>query len=228
MLVRVSKFGEAHRGAFPKATAGGKEFAAVAAAVTQVTDYSDSKVRSSEAGRQSKARAREALVDRLRSIGRTARIIARRTPGFADPFRIPGPGRPTDQAVLAAGRIFADAAAEGKDRFLTHGLPDTFVGDLKRLVETFDGATRDREAGKERRAVAHKGLVAALSAGLDAARALDVIVANQLGDDGDAMAAWEHDRKVERPRRSRSREVTSTSSAPAPAAPAAPAVVSAS
>jgi hypothetical protein len=68
-----------------------------------------------------------------------------------------------------------------------------------------------------------EGLVAALSSGLAAARALDVIVANQLGGDGDAMAAWEHDRKVERSRRPKTKEVTPTSSV----ATAAPTVASA-
>jgi hypothetical protein len=98
-------------------------------------------------------------------------------------------------------------------------MPETFVADLQRLVEAFDEAIRAREDGKEQKSIALKGLKSALAAGLDAASALDVIVANQLSGDRDAMAAWEHDRKVDVPRRRRGKAEPPAATPPAPAVP---------
>jgi hypothetical protein len=171
--------------------------------VKQLTAYDDSKTRTAGEGRHARETARGALIDRLRSIQRTARVIARKSPGFADRFKMPNADRAADQAILAAGRIFTDAAESLQPQFQAHGMPDTFVADVRRLVEAFDASIRNREAGREQRAVAQKGVSAALAAGLAAVRTLDVIVANQLGGDADAMAAWEHDRKVGLPRRAK-------------------------
>lgn len=156
MFVRVRDFREAHRDLFPKKREGGQAFATVAAAVTQLTAYDDSKSKTSEEGKEAKAIARQALFDEIKSISRTAHVIARKSPGFGDLFKMPKSSRPTDQAVLGAGRVFADNAKSVRDRFLAHGMPETFVADLKRLVETFGEAIRERQTGKERQAVAHR------------------------------------------------------------------------
>ncbi len=217
MFVRVRDFREAHRDLFPKKREGGQAFATVAAAVTQLTAYDDSKSKTSEEGKEAKAIARQALFDEIKSISRTAHVIARKSPGFGDLFKMPKSSRPTDQAVLGAGRVFADNAKSVRDRFLAHGMPETFVADLKRLVEMFGEAIRERQTGKERQAVAHRGLATALASGLDAVRALDIIVANVVRDDADALAAWEHDRKVEIPRRSKGRTAAPASTSVVPA-----------
>jgi hypothetical protein len=219
MLARISKFGEARRALFPDNTEGGRAFATVAEVVRQLTSYSDSKSRTLDKGKVSKAVARQALLDRVRSIKRTVRVIARTHPAFAGPFKMPARGKPADQAILTAGRTFLEEASAQKERFVAFGMPETFVADLQRLVEAFDEAIRAREDGKEQKSIAQKGLKSALSVGLDAASALDVIVANQLGGDRDAMAAWEHDRTVEAPRRKRSRGEPPAATPPTPAVP---------
>jgi hypothetical protein len=134
MLARISKFGEARRALFPDNTEGGRAFATVAEVVRQLTSYSDSKSRTLDKGKVSKAVARQALLDRVRSIKRTVRVIARTHPAFAGPFKMPARGKPADQAILTAGRTFLEEASAQKERFVAFGMPETFVADLQRLV----------------------------------------------------------------------------------------------
>ena len=118
-----------------------------------------------------------------------------------------------------------------KDRFIAYGMAEPFIADLNALVETLGQAIQSRETSREQRAVAQKGVAAALSSGLAAVPTLDVIVSNQLGDDADAIAAWEHARKTERLRRPLTRPgsvvgppssstVIVSPAAPVPSAPA--------
>ena len=116
--------------------------------------------RSSKPG-VSRAMAREALVDRLESTARTARAIARDTPGFEDRFHVPSPR--SDQALLTAGRLFARDAEVFRDQFLAHAMPQTFVADLLEVVDTFERAIHDREAGKGGQTAARASMDAALA-----------------------------------------------------------------
>jgi hypothetical protein len=81
----------------------------------------------------------------------------------------------------------------------------TFIADLKDLVARFAQTVDGRATGRKEQALAQSGIAAALSSGLHAARALDIIVANQCRGDAEALAAWELDRKIALPRRPRSR-----------------------
>src|SRR5262245_41048125 len=201
MLVRVKDFGEAHRDLFPESTAGGRAFAAVAAAVAQLSGHTVSKLSTARDGLRAKAKAREALVERLDKIGRTARAIAEETPGFDDPFRLPR--KQSDEALLMTGRMFVQEAEALRDRFIGHSLPETFVADLTGVLTTFEEAIRHTEAGRSARASAQAGIAEALLDGLAAVRQLDVIVPNQLAGKESLLAGWERDRRVEYPHRMR-------------------------
>jgi hypothetical protein len=204
MLVKVSEFGETHRDRFPKSSVGGQAFAAVAAAVEQLSEHAMSKMHAIEEGKRSKAIAREALVERLDVIVRTARAIAKGSPGFDEPFRLPKRRQRSDQALLTAGRLFVKDAEAAKAPFIAHRIPKTFVADLHTLVETFAQAIRKREQGKDGHTAAQAGIGAALSSGLAAAGTLDVIVANEFGGEPMALAVWHRDRQIDRSRRPRS------------------------
>jgi hypothetical protein len=218
MLVRVREFGEAHRDLFPASTKGAVALATVAEAVTKLTDHADSKNQSAEAEKQVKTAARETLLNRLRAISRTARMIGRETPGFQNRFRLPKPSKQTDQSILSSGRNFCKEAAAEKARFLELGMRDTFVEDLGKLVETFGAAILDHEAGRDDQTAAQAGITSALTEGLEAVKTLDTIVANQLQGNPVVMAVWERDRKVDHSRRTRK----SAASTPPPAKLAAP------
>lgn len=223
MFARVRDFGEAHRDLFPESSEGGQAFATVAAAVAKLGTNARSKLSSTRDGRQAKVAAREALLDRLDAIVRTARAIAEKTPGFDDPFHLPR--KQDDESLLLACPLFIDEAEAKKERFVRHGLSETFVADLNALVDQFGQAVRLVDAAKQRTKVARTGIVAAQLAGLAAIRQLDVIVVNQLEHDPDALAHWEEARRIEYSNRRRSAAAPADKPVPqvtaqAPAAPA--------
>jgi hypothetical protein len=221
MLARVRDFGEVHRDLFPESSEGGQAFATVAAAVAQLATHTRSKLTSTRDGRQAKVAAREALRDRLDAIMRTARVIAEKTPGFDDPFHLPR--KQDDESLLLACPLFLDEAEAKKERFVGHGLPATFVTDLKVLVDHFMEAVRSVATAKERTKVARKGIAAAQLSGLAAVRQLDVIVVNQLERNPEAMAHWEEARRIEYVIRRRGPATPDDSVPPAaPQAPSAP------
>jgi hypothetical protein len=195
MFTRVRDFGEAHRDLFPESSEGGHAFATVAAAVAKLGTHTRSKLSGAHDGRQAKVAAREALRDRLDAIARTAHAIAEKTPGFDDAFHLPR--KQDDESLLLACPMILDEAEAKQDRFVRHGLPETFVADLKALVDQFEQAVRSVATAKERAKVARKGIVAAQLDGLAAIRQLDVIVVNQLGHDPEALDHWKEARRVE-------------------------------
>ena len=56
-----------------------------------------------------------------------------------------------------------------KDRLIKHGLPDTFVADLKDLVEKFGEAILRHRAGRDEQTAAPAGMASALSPALTSA-----------------------------------------------------------
>jgi hypothetical protein len=217
MLVRVRKFGETHREHFPKGSVGGKALAAVAEAVDELSRHAVLQLSGAEDGSTSKWRVRAALVERLDAVGRAARVIAEEVAGFDDPFRLPRV-RLADQKLITAGRKVVQDAEANKARFIAHGMPTAFVAELTDLVDQFEQAVRERQAGKGQRAAAQAGITTAIEAGMAAARKLDLIVENQLRDDAMTQAQWDRDRRVDHRRRGRRDAVVS------PVAPAGPSV----
>ena len=172
--------------------------AAVAAAVAALNGHTVSKKFAVREGLRARKLAREALIERLETIDRTARAIGERTPGFDDRFALPA--RQSDEAFLMAGRTFVEAGEASRARFIGHGLPETFVADLTALVATLETAVHAYHGGRKARAEARKGIDEALASGLAALRQLDVIVANQMAGDAKALAGWEEDsaRRIQR------------------------------
>jgi hypothetical protein len=224
MLGRVRDFGQAHRALFPESSVGGQAFAAVGAAVAELTEHAVAKLSSAREGFRAKAEARLALIDRLEAVARTARAIAVDSPGFDDSFRLPR--KHSNEALVTIARVFIQDAEATKNQFVAHGLAETFVAELQKRLEKFEQAARDCDAGRSARIVAHAGIEQALLAGLAAVRKLDVIVANQLQHDSAALAVWEVERRLEIGRRPRVTAPTIKSAPatqlPEPPAPAVP------
>ncbi len=224
MLGRIRDFGQAHRDLFHESSVGGQAFAAVAAAVAELSAHAVAKMSSAREGIRATKDARHWLIDRLEAIARTARAIAVDHPGFDDSFRLPR--QYSNDALVTIARVFIQDAEATRDEFVAHGLPDTFIAELEKLLGKFEQAARDREAGRSARIVAHAGIEKALLAGLAAVRKLDVIVANQLQHDSAALAVWEGERRMESPRRPKATVTTITAAPttrlPEPPAPAAP------
>src|SRR4029079_12231202 len=120
-------------------------------------------------------------------------------------------------ALMTDGRMFAAEAEQLKEQFVAFGLPDTFLADLGAAVERLrhargargaavdrlEHAVRGRATGKTSQTAAQAGIDAAIVSGLDAARMLDVIVANQFRGDPVTRTEWQTARRVDGGRRSR-------------------------
>jgi hypothetical protein len=75
MLVQVRDFGRAHQEPFPEGSEGHKAFAAVTAAVTAIDAFTSTKLM--------------ALTTHIASIARSARVMAKATPGADERFPVP-------------------------------------------------------------------------------------------------------------------------------------------
>jgi hypothetical protein len=201
MFVRVSAFGAAHPDLFPASTLGGRIFAALDSAVHELSAYLVT-----QAARQGDARggvmlkddARRALRDALDAIARTARALALDVPDLEGKFRLRG-GR-SDHDLATVTRMFLADAAPLSRAFLSHGLPATFLVDLRAKLVAFEGAAREYVAAREAQIVANVGIGKAMRSALGALQRLDAIVPNRLRDDAILQAAWASARRVRRSR----------------------------
>jgi len=73
---------------------------------------------------------------------------------------------------------------------VAYGLPGTFLADAEAAVDRLERAVRGQATGKTSQSAAQAGIDAAIASGLEAARTLDVIVANQFRGDPMTRAAW--------------------------------------
>jgi hypothetical protein len=152
-------------------------------------------VLTAEEGRRAKGAARQLLVDRLSTIARTARLMAKHAPGADAVFQVPADS--SDLALLTAARAAITACEAALDRFVLLGLPKTFVAELQELTDSFEQAVHGRRAGKTGRAAAQAGIRTAQVLGMDAIRTLDIVVTNTLKDDPVSLAVWKRDRVIQ-------------------------------
>jgi hypothetical protein len=229
MLVRVRDFGSNYGDLFPASTLAAKEFAAVAEAVKQLSEYAVEKKSTTRHGVRSREVARQALAAELDTINKTAAAMTADMPDQESKFGVPA--RLTDAVLLTTGRQFVRDAEPFKSQFILHGMPETFLGDLQALVTAFENALREWDEGKGENAQARTNITLALDAGLAALRKLNVIVPNQLKNDPGLLANWERERQMDwrvRSRRTRkSNAPATTAPQPEPAQPPAPVPVAA-
>ena len=212
MLVRVNQFGETHGDVFRKTIQARQHFADVTAAVKELSGHAVDKMRATDEGKSNKAMARRALASRLRTIGRTARLIEADNPGMEDKFKYPKPQ--SDQALIAAGRLFAQDAEAFAGAFVAQVMPKTFIADLEKLVEQFEQAIQERDANREAHAAARMRIAALLRSGTVAVRKLDAMMSTHEFGDVDIVELWRRERKVGHPRRVRFRKQGSAHPSP--------------
>jgi hypothetical protein len=222
MLTRVCAYGASHADAFPACSLGGKMFARVMAAVAALNGHAVAQLLGAGAvhdGARVKAAAHATLRDALRAISRTARALALDTPGLGEKFRVPHTRG--EQALLSAGREFAQNVRGCTAAFVAHGLPPAVRKDLDAAIHGFETAIREDAASRATQRAARAAFDGAMEHALTAIRRLDAIVANQWRADRTALAAWERARHIARPPRARNGEAepASPSYVPAPTPP---------
>ena len=200
MLLRVRDFGANHRDRFPESSHGAQLFATVAGIVAEIDAHATNRVVALREARRVKADRRKAMLDRMQTIARTSRGIRTES---GTRLRLRMPDRTSDIAIVRGARAFVKEAEPYQDQLVPLGLPASYFSELREAADAFEAALTERRTGRSGLAGAQAGITDALTRGSDAARLLDIIVANTMGQDPVASAAWERDRKLVDGRRKR-------------------------
>ena len=202
MFLRVRDYGKAHSDSFPPTSRGGELLTTLDAVVRELEEHGAAQISNASASREhttSKSVAREALLDSLEAIHRTALAISLNVPGLDDKFRLPiGAG---DQAVLTAARAAAKDALPIKAEFTRRDMPETFLDDLASDIADFEKTISDRNKSIGQRVSATASIDDAIERGMKIAQELDAIVRNKMRNDRAAVTEWMSARHVERPTR---------------------------
>lgn len=209
MFLRVREYGAGHAAEFPPTSLAGELLARLNSVIEEMDTHTAAQASGQSGSMESsasKAAARDELRRDLEAISRTARAMARTTPGIEDKFR--APRSISDQALLVLARAFAADALSLKTEFTRRGLPDDFLDDLASDIEEFERAIDQKIQKREAQVAATAAIDDALERGVDAVRELDAIMRNKLADDPASLAAW--------------RSASHTQRAPRPPTPASP------
>jgi len=178
--------------------------------ISQDGEEMDASARLSRAETTRQRALRTTLRDRhMQPISRIARLVYG-IPGMDRAFYMPR-NRADNDALLAAARGMAQAAAKHPDVFVEHGLPTTFIDDLRGATSELADALGARVENQRRRTVAVQSLTQQVKRGVTAVLMLDAVVTPRLTDDPELLASWQ---TVKRP-------IEAGGTAP-PATPAAP------
>jgi hypothetical protein len=194
MLMRLQEFGAANANRFAEDTFADEAFDAIRRVVSELDTYASQRLMARRQNVKARAAAREALLKMMERISRTARVLKAEDPEFVNTFLMPV--QQSAEAVLTVARTFADNVEPLAEKFKGHSFGKTFPENFKQLLQRYEQAIRGRESGKGQTAATRASIEAALLSGLSAARRLDIIVANELGDDPVALAEWQRNRRV--------------------------------
>lgn len=215
MLSRVHDFGIAHKERFPESSSAGQAFAIVAKAIEAIDTHAVSKLMSVREGRREQAARRKIIRSRMRAIARTSRGV--RTASGAV-LGLQMPRRMSDVAVLAAARAFVSEGEAHQTQLEALGLRANCLSELRTAADDLGAALAERRAGRTGVAIAQAGIRDALGLGLNAARTLDIVMANAFESDPVTFAGWQRARRVVLGKGPASSEDLTTQPATAPVA----------
>ncbi|MCC7010371.1 MAG: hypothetical protein IT184_16300 [Acidobacteria bacterium] len=220
MFLKVRDFGVMHRAWFPDASPAGKAFAALTAAVGEVDAITTGTAIAEAADKKTRAELRDAIVSRLKTIARTARLAKKTSPDADLAFALPV--RQADDALVAAARQFVKKAEQVQELLQHLGVAVNVFTELPVLIDRLQRAIDGRRKDKDGRATAQEGIRNAMTHALDAVRTLDVLVVNVLEHDPVRLAAWKRSRRVTPKTRSQGDPVATDTTAAPPAPPTPP------
>jgi hypothetical protein len=221
MFWRVDGFGIAHSADFAANSVARQLFTNLAdVVVAQLDEHAAAQVSGFGAAHEatsSRAVTRQALLDALRAIARTAEAIAHDTPGFDDKFRMPPQGN--DSALLNVAHSFAANAAPVSARFISHELPADFLADLNTDIANFEAAIRQHSSSVATHVSAGASIDELIADGLVIVKKLDAIVRNKYADDAAILAEWTSASHTERSPKKQSAAPSPTPPPPPPHVP---------
>ncbi len=215
-FTRVKDFGMAHTNDFANNSLGKQLFATLHAITLELDGHAASEASGHGSARQgtaTRAAARDALMEDLKAIRRTARAMAGEVPGLDDKFRLPPDEN--DQLLLTAARAAATDAAPLSAQFIAHEMPADFLEDLNAGIAALEAAMSNQSSGVGDHVAANAAINNAIERGTNTVRKLDAIVRNKYANNPSVLAEWTSASHTERaPRRAK------TATPPSPTPPA--------
>jgi hypothetical protein len=196
---RVRDFDAAHAGLFASGSLARELFDAVAAVVDELEGHAAAESTGRSKARQgtaSKSSAREAILEGLGILRRTARSMAYAMPELEEKF--PAPHKQDGQELLSTARSALGAALPLKAEFLRREVPERVLQDLESDIAAYQTALTGQNTGREESVTAGVSIDEAVGRGLNALRELDPIVRNKLHDNPALLAAWLSAKRTER------------------------------
>lgn len=215
MFVRVRDFGAEHATDFAANSLGSQLFVTLAGIVTTLDGHAASQASKGGAARQgttSRGQARQALLEDLQAISRTARVMADEVPGLDDKFRLPPSGN--DALLLSTARAFAVDARPLAAQFIAHEIAADFLEDLADDIAAMEAAISEQSSGLGQRVAAGAAIDSVIDEGVAAVRKLDAIVKNKYANNPAVLAQWTSASHTERDPRSKRSPSAPTSGSP--------------
>jgi hypothetical protein len=198
-FLRVQAFGRENWADANPASYVAQKLAVINTMLTGLEGYTGAQATGLGAARQStlkRVAARRELLQLLKAISRTARMMEEIEPTLFRQFRVPrGEG---DQAVLAAAASFATAARPLEAEFVRRGLTDNFIEDLETRAAALREAVGLKIESRRSHVTATANIDTLIERGLKAVRQLDSFMRNTYANDPAMLAAWVSASRVER------------------------------
>jgi hypothetical protein len=134
------------------------------------------------------ARARSVASD-LRRVARTAKLIEKKKPGFANAFEMPG-GYLSYQDLIDKAQAFAIEGAKNQTDFDKYGLKEEFFNDLSQDVAELGEASEGQADAKRGGVGATADTETILENALDVRGELKVAIENHYRNDAAKLAEW--------------------------------------
>ena len=194
MFLRVQKFGDDFESRIPAESVGRQAFGRVRAALRAMSTHTVARQRIRGEAIAGKAQTRADLFDLMVLVRRTAAAMAVKRLG--PDYRFDLTRRTGAEVLLTQGRSFVEHAEPFAADFIAHGMPSTFIADLRAAIAAFEAAKQRRASGVSKAASATIGFKEALADGLAAVRELDAIIGNVFRMDATVLAYWKHERRI--------------------------------
>lgn len=197
MFLRVQRFGVENATEFPETSTGGELFTDLDQLIAEMSAaVANQDKGEGRAATISKNTARQALLDDLKAIARTARSLENTIPELRGKFKIET--NPSNQNLLAAARAFASYAAPHREKFAKFDLPENFLDDLAADIAAFDHATSHSLGALNNRTTATRTLKDVIVRAVSTVRDLDTVINNRFRKNPLKLEQWNRAKTVQR------------------------------
>ena len=198
-FLRSCGFGDAHASDFADGSLAKQYFAALLAVCGEIDHLAATEINafgSARSGTDLRGQARDAIIDDLQAMRRTALAMRDEVPGIEAKFRVPYDNN--DRSLLSAARAVLAEATTLKARFLAHEMPADFLEDLAAHIAALEAAISDQSTGVVTHVSASAAIDEAVGRGMDLLRKLDAIVRNKYANNAAVLAEWTSASHIER------------------------------